>query len=231
MSKTKIILSVITVALALSMVMVGCGRRNNGTTSNLTQGGANNNGTTTAPGNNGVNENGANGGVNENGTVGGENSGTGNGDLNGGVNIGANNQGQGNHPLTALGNTIDNVYNDVMQGGKNWLDTIDENAMKTSYNMDFSNFDEYYGRIPRANTHATSVIGVKVKNGKKADTRAELMKYQAAMEKNFERYLPDQYDMVKDYRIIENGDYMILVIAENADDVETAFGKAFKEMK
>ncbi len=75
------------------------------------------------------------------------------------------------------------------------------------------------------------MIGVKIKEGKKEEARAELMKYQAAIEKNFETYLPEQYDLAKDYRIIENGDYMVLVIADNADDIETAFGDAFDKME
>ena len=32
-------------------------------------------------------------------------------------------------------------------------------------------------------------------------------------------------------RIIENGDYMLLVIADNADDIETAFSDVFRKMK
>jgi hypothetical protein len=46
------------------------------------------------------------------------------------------------------------------------------------------------------------------------------MKYQAALSDNFDQYLPDQYEMVQDYRMIEEGDYLFLVIAENADEVE-----------
>lgn len=135
------------------------------------------------------------------------------------------------HGAISLKNTIENIYNNVMNGADDWLSTMDEENMKTAYEMDFSNFEEFYGRIPKANVHATSVIGVKAKPGKKEQAKAELMKYEAAMEHNFERYLPEQYDMVKDYRIVEDGDYLILVIAENADDIEKELGKVFDEMK
>ena len=222
MSNRKTSSFLLTVILALSMILVGCGRNNNtgsnGTDSSSQQ---NSSGMNDSSGANGIGDNDAELGADTNG-----NNGTSSSDTN---NNGANDN--GNTVMGTLEDTIENVYNDVMNGADNWLGKMDENTMKTAYDMDFSYFDEYYGRIPQKNTHATSVIGVKVKDGKKAEARAELMKYQAAMEKNFERYLPDQYDMVKDYRIIENGDYMVLVIADNADDIETAFGDAFKNMK
>lgn len=227
MSNRKTLSFMLTVILALSMILVGCGRNNNtdtnGTNSNAQSGSSSVN--DNSSGANGIGENdtelGADNNNGNNGTNGTDENGTNNND--------ANNN--GNTVAGTLADTIENVYNDVMNGADNWLGEMDENTMKTAYDMDFSYFDEYYGRIPQKNTHATSVIGVKVKDGKKAEARAELMKYQAAMEKNFERYLPDQYDLVKDYRIIENGDYMVLVIADNADDIETAFGDAFKNMQ
>lgn len=222
MSNRKTLSFMLTVILALSMILVGCGRNNNT--------GTNGTGSNSQLNSSGVNDNnsGANG-IGDNDTELGADHNNGTNGTNGTNNNGANNN--GNTVVGTLEDTIENVYNDVMNGADNWLGTMDEQTMKTAYDMDFSYFDEYYGRIPLKNTHATSVIGVKVKDGKKAEARAELMKYQAAMEKNFERYLPDQYDLVKDYRIIENGDYMVLVIADNADDIETAFGEAFKNMK
>ena len=201
----------------VSALFVGCFRKNENTDSNSQSNSQSNtsseqNSSITAPDDNGTssNHNGMSSEENRN-------------DL--------NSDAPSNNGEFSLRNTIDNVYNNVMNGIDDWLSPIDEETMKTAYDMDFSHFDEYYGRIPKANVHATSVIGVKVKNGKKEEARAELMKYQAAMEKNFERYLPDQYDLVKDYRIIEKGDYMLLVIADNADDVEKAFTDVFREMK
>ena len=205
MRKSKIFLLPLAVMLILSVLLVGCGRKNTNSNSSKPTS-SQQNSSIIAPDDNGTSSDdktSSNNGVQDDAN---------NGDF-------------------SLRESIDNVYHDVMRGVDDWLDPIDEETMKTAYDMDFSNFDEYYGRIPKANVHATSVIGVKVKNGKKEEARAELMKYQAAMEKNFERYLPDQYDLVKDYRIIENGDYMLLVIADNADDVETAFSDAFRKMK
>lgn len=205
MSKSKTLLTILIVIFALSMVLVGCGRKNKNQSSGISS-------------------------DHQNSTQ--QNSAVPDTDGNTSATEWDDNTSSEDYPLaSALEDTIENVYNDLMNGADDWLSAMDEETMKTAYDMDFSNFDEYYGRIPKANVHATSIIGVKVKNGKKEEARAELMKYQAAMEQNFERYLPDQYDLVKDYRIIENGDYMVLVIADNADDIETAFGDAFDKMK
>ena len=131
----------------------------------------------------------------------------------------------------ALGDMVDKIYNDWMDGQDNWLGTLSEEDMATAYDMDFSNIEAYYGRVPQTNVHASSIIAVKAKPGKAEQAKAELMKYEAAVEKSFEKYLPEQYDMVKDYRIVESGDYLALIIADNADDVESAFEEAFKNVK
>ncbi len=214
MSKIKMTLAVCAALLAMSVFLVGCGKKDQSSSSSSNSSNASSsqtnsqlNSDVTAPDDNGSSNSSSSLGTSSDAS-------------------------KEDHPIaSALEDAVEGVYNDLMNGADNWLDKMDGETMKTAYDMDFSNFDEYYGRIPRTNVHASSVIGVKIKDGKKAEARAELMKYQAAMEKNFEKYLPEQYDIVKDYRIIEKGDYMVLVIADNADDIETAFGDAFDKMK
>ncbi len=211
MRKITKLLAVCAAILVMSAVFVGCGKKDDTSSGSSSGSGSSSqqNSSITAPDDNGTSDSDSSSGTSSQGGTSSE-----------------------DHPIaSALEDAVEGVYNDLMNGADNWLDKMDGETMKTAYDMDFSNFDAYYGRIPRTNVHASSIIGVKVKDGKKAEARAELMKYQAAMEKNFEKYLPEQYDIVKDYRIIENGDYMVLVIADNADDIETAFGDAFDKIK
>ncbi len=131
----------------------------------------------------------------------------------------------------SIKDVVENVYNDLMGGKDNWLSEADQSTMETAYDMDFSNIEEFYGRMPLTNVHASAVIAARAADGKTEEVKKELLKYQAAMEKSFERYLPDQYDITQNYRFVENGNYVILVMAENAEDIEKALGDAFDASK
>lgn len=127
----------------------------------------------------------------------------------------------------SIKDTVESVYNDLMGGEDNWLSEAEQNTMETAYDMDFSNIEEFYGRIPGTNVHATSVIVARAADGKTEEVKKELLKYQAAVEGNFKQYLPDQYELTRNYRIVESGNYVALVMAENAEDIEKALDDAF----
>ncbi len=117
--------------LAMSVFLVGCGKKNN-TSSSGAPGSSTPSSSITSPDDHGTSD-----------------------DQNAGSSLG-DTSGQ-EHPIaSALEEMVEGVYNDFMNGADNWLDKMDEDTMKTAYDMDFSNFDEYYGRVPGKNVHATA---------------------------------------------------------------------------
>ena len=67
------------------------------------------------------------------------------------------------------------------------------------------------------NTSADHLIGLKVKDGKVDEVRTALENRKNEIVKNFEEYLPDQYEKAQAGRIIQKGNYLFLVIGGNAD--------------
>ena len=57
------------------------------------------------------------------------------------------------------------------------------------------------------------------KEGTDAQTRLE------AMQASFEMYLPDQYDLAMEGKIVENGKYVMLVISQDNDAVINKFNE------
>ncbi len=123
--------------------------------------------------------------------------------------------------------TITSVYNDKMNGADNWLTDTDQTALAQTYGMNFDNIEEFYGKVPMMNVHSTAVIGAKAKPGKASEVKKELEKYHTQTGKNFETYLPDQYEITKNAKYVEKGDYVFLVMSENVDDVYNAIQSKF----
>lgn len=136
----------------------------------------------------------------------------------------------GNNSTTGefdLNGTITSMYNDHMDGADDWLSDADPTMLMESHEMNFDNIEEFYGKIPDKNTHASAIIGAKAKSGKVAEAKAELTKYLDRTKSSFENYLPDQYDIAKNAQFVEEGDYIFLVMADKADDIVDAIKAKF----
>ena len=94
---------------------------------------------------------------------------------------------------------------------------LDETALKDVFGIDPANIEEYYGEYSAVNTSADHLIGLKVKDGKVDEVRTALENRKNEIVKNFEEYLPDQYEKAQAGRIIQKGNYLFLVIGGNAD--------------
>lgn len=120
--------------------------------------------------------------------------------------------------IMAAGTRIQDV---VMKLGETFGITmpqkLDETALKDVFGIDPANIEEYYGEYSAVNTSADHLIGLKVKDGKVDEVRTALENRKNEIVKNFEEYLPDQYEKAQAGRIIQKGNYLFLVIGGNAD--------------
>ncbi|GKU76190.1 DUF4358 domain-containing protein [Paenibacillus sp. L3-i20] len=70
---------------------------------------------------------------------------------------------------------------------------------------------------------------VKLKSGDNYETIEEAFKFRAeVVKKSFEFYLPNQYELAKNYQIIRNGNYVLFSISEQQDDIADIFNSYFK---
>lgn len=105
---------------------------------------------------------------------------------------------------------------------------LGDDQIKDFYNIDPAMLEEYSVRIPLMNVKTNEVSLLKVKNEKDLDAIKEGLRLRAeAVQKQFEHYLQDQYENAKNYRIIVNGNYVLFLITDNADELETAFTSFF----
>ena len=103
---------------------------------------------------------------------------------------------------------------------------MDDNALDFLYGMDAADLESYVGRIPMMNVHATEFFLAKVKDGKMDDVKKILENRQSNLEQQWSQYLPDQYALVKNAKLVTNGNYVLFCISEDADSVVNAFNDA-----
>ncbi|WP_255452431.1 DUF4358 domain-containing protein [Sporosarcina sp. ANT_H38] len=79
------------------------------------------------------------------------------------------------------------------------------------------------------NTNADEIIVLKAKNEKDAETlKASLQKELDAQIQTWERYLPDQYEKVKNNVLKTTGNFVLYVTYDNVDAVEQIFDEKVK---
>ncbi|MEK4509917.1 DUF4358 domain-containing protein [Paenibacillus sp. FSL K6-2524] len=96
------------------------------------------------------------------------------------------------------------------------------------YHLNPTLLDQYTIMTPMMNIKTNEIAILKVKDAKDIPTVEEAVKQRATdIQKQFETYLPDQYENAKNYKLVTKGNYVIFIISENADDIEKAFETFF----
>lgn len=96
------------------------------------------------------------------------------------------------------------------------------------YGLDSASVAEFVCKMPLMNTQASEYLLVKAVSGKADTVKAGMLKRQADLAESWKHYLPEQYELVQNYQLVENGDYLLFVVGENAKTAVDAFNKLTK---
>lgn len=101
--------------------------------------------------------------------------------------------------------------------------------VSTLYHLDPELLLEQYTILtPLMNIKTNEIAVLKVKDIKDVPTVEAAVKQRATdVQKQFETYLPDQYENAKNYKLVTKGKYVIFVISENSDELAKAFDTFF----
>ena len=97
---------------------------------------------------------------------------------------------------------------------------IDSTILVDLFQVDEENVKDYVGKYPMMNVHASMYVIVEAEDGKAEEVKADLDAWAKDWEESWERYLPEQYELVKDRKLGVNGNFVYLIIAESADEIE-----------
>ena len=77
------------------------------------------------------------------------------------------------------------------------------------------------GKIPMMNVHASMYLVIEVKDGKVDAIKEKVDSYASAQEMQWQMYLPEQYELVKQRKTGVVGNYVYLIIADTAAELES----------
>ncbi len=100
---------------------------------------------------------------------------------------------------------------------------LDDDILSQLYGIDAADLVEYIGKMPFMNTQATEFFIAQVQPDKMDTVKAALEKRQADLIEQWKQYLPDQLELVQNYQLVTNGDYILFAIADCAGDAVTEF--------
>lgn len=102
--------------------------------------------------------------------------------------------------------------------------------VKDIYNIDLEDLEDYAIRIPMMNIKTNEIAILKVKDSSKVSAVEEAVKQRAeSVQKQFETYLPDQYENAKNYNLVTKGNYILFVISEQSDELIEIYDSFFNQ--
>lgn len=109
------------------------------------------------------------------------------------------------------------------------LIAMDAQMVKDMYHLDPAIAEQLAIKMPMMNVSTNEIAIFKAKDDASKAAIEEGMKKRAAdVQKQFETYLPDQYENAKNYKIVTNDKYMLFVISESADQIVETFNSFFE---
>ena len=123
---------------------------------------------------------------------------------------------------------VQSVWNDISKLSLPNLTAMDDATLSAMYGINASDLEEYVCMMPLMGVHSTEFFIAKVKDGKMDTVKAGIAKRQADLDAQWSQYLPEQYELVKNYKLVTNGNYVLFAISEYAADAVTIFNSYTK---
>ena len=125
--------------------------------------------------------------------------------------------------------SAEDVWNTISAGRElpDFMD-LDDGLLSDLYGIDAADLDSYVAKVPMINVKATEFFIAKVKSGKMDAVKDGVAKRQADLDEQWSSYLPEQLELVQNYKLAESGDYVLFAVTEDADDIVKAFNDCVK---
>lgn len=106
--------------------------------------------------------------------------------------------------------------------------TFSADDVAMNYGIGSSSMVEFVGKMPMMSVKATEYLVVKAADGQVDAVKNGMIKRQSDLDAQWKQYLPEQYELVKNYKLVTNGNYVLFVIGENASGAVDAFNSMTK---
>ena len=118
---------------------------------------------------------------------------------------------------------LESVWNDIAQNELPMLTDLNDATLQAVYGINAADLEAYICKMPAMDTQATEFFLAKVKDGKLDTVKAAVEQRQADLVQQWSQYLPEQLELVENYQLVTNGNYILFAIGECAEDAVDAF--------
>ena len=118
---------------------------------------------------------------------------------------------------------VASVWNDISKLELPSLTELDDSLLSSLYGISASDLVSYKCYMPMMAVHATEFFVAEVKDGKMDTVKAGVAKRQADLAAQWSQYLPEQLELVENYKLVTSGNYILFAISEHADEAVSAF--------
>lgn len=123
---------------------------------------------------------------------------------------------------------VDKIVETIGEDNLPSLVDIDDDSLSVLYGIDYSLLEDYRGKTSMMNVRADEFLVAKVKEGEMEAVEAGIAQRQEDLDATWSQYLPDVYETVKDARVVKNGNYILFVVSDSADDAVAVFDEMTK---
>ena len=104
---------------------------------------------------------------------------------------------------------------------------MDATMFKDTYGIASKYLSSYVVSTPITNVHATEIAVFEVVNETAREAvKTGIEKRVEALTKQWQTYLPEQYELVKNYKVVDKGNLVLFVISDQADSIISKFNAA-----
>lgn len=96
---------------------------------------------------------------------------------------------------------------------------VDAEILSSYFQVDTANVVSVYGKVPMMNVHASLYVLIEAKEGQAETVKQQLDTFATNYEQQWERYLPEQYELVQNRKVGITGNYVYMIVAQNADEL------------
>lgn len=109
----------------------------------------------------------------------------------------------------------------------NEMATMDITSEELSMLMEVNaeDVEAVIGKIPMMNVHASMYLVIEAKEGSVETVKEKVDAYALAQEEQWQRYLPEQYELVQQRKSGVVGNYVYLIVAETSAELEELITK------
>ena len=118
---------------------------------------------------------------------------------------------------------VESIWADISKNELPAFTDLDADLLSSIYGIDAGDLEEYICKMPLMNVQATEFFIAKVKDGKMDTVKKALQAHQADLEEQWSQYLPEQLELVQNYKLVTSGSYVLFAVTEYADSAVTAF--------